>query len=239
MGDKNRIDEYRQKLTGKTAEEILDFALKEWGKDLTFASSLGAEDQLITHMLCSLTDNPDIFIIDTGRLHTQTYALIDTTRKRYNIEPDIYFPDYKKLQTFYKKNGTNPFYKSIELRKACCLIRKVEPLARALQGKKAWITGLRKEQSPDRSSIEIIEWDDLHNIYKINPLANLSTEEMWKYIKENKIPYNPLHDRGYPSIGCEPCTRAIVEGEDPRAGRWWWEEGKKECGLHTEKIRRQ
>ncbi|MEM5947423.1 phosphoadenylyl-sulfate reductase [Spirochaetia bacterium 38H-sp] len=227
---------YEEKLKNASPKEIIKTAMEEWGDSLTFASSLGAEDQVITHILCQLTDDPDIFIIDTGRLHPQTYALIDKTREYYNISLKIYFPDYSMLQGFYNKNGVNSFYKSVEMRKACCLIRKVEPLSRALAGKKAWITGLRREQSSDRKSISIIEWDELHSIYKINPLANMSTKDLWLYIKENNIPYNPLHDRGYASIGCEPCTRAIVEGESPRAGRWWWEDGKKECGLHTERL---
>lgn len=237
MSTELKIEKYRELLKDKTPFEILEFALSEWRDSITFASSLGVEDQMITHMLCSIKDEPDIFVIDTGRLHPQTYSLIDTTRARYKISLKIYYPDFKKVEQYYLKNGVNAFYKSKELRKECCFIRKVEPLARALKNKKAWITGLRKEQSRDRSNVEKIEWDELHNMYKINPLAYLKSDEMWDYIKKHNVPYNPLHDVGYPSIGCEPCTKAVNENEDPRSGRWWWEYGKKECGLHTEKLR--
>jgi len=178
-----------------------------------------------------------IFTLDTGRLPQETYNLMEEIRKRYNLNIEFYFPDYHKVEEMLNKYGPNLFYESVELRKLCCNIRKVEPLNRALKDLSAWVCGLRREQSITRQDIQKIEIDTAHNgIYKINPLADWKDADVWNYIRENHIPYNALHDKGYPSIGCAPCTRAIKPGEDIRAGRWWWERPEqKECGLHPSK----
>lgn len=213
---------------------FLAHVLDKFAGEITLASSLGAEDQVLTDKLLKHNSAAKIFVLDTGRLPQETYDLINDTMKKYNMNYNIYFPDAKAIQEMVSEKGPNLFYESVSNRKLCCHIRKVEPLKRALEGKKAWITGLRKDQSPTRSKIERIEWDEDHNLIKLNPLANWKTEEIWTYIRHNKVPYNKLHDKDYPSIGCAPCTRPIEEGETPRAGRWWWEDPEnKECGLHV------
>ena len=194
---------------------------------------MGAEDQVITEMIASIDRKTRIFTLDTGRLFSETYDLIDLTNKRYGINIEIYFPDASRVENMVKSKGINLFYESVENRKLCCHIRKIEPLKRALKGLDVWISGLRKEQSVTRNLLSVIEWDTLHNLIKVNPILNWTTDQVWDYIREKKIPYNPLHDRGYPSIGCLPCTRAIQPGESIRSGRWWWENPEmKECGLH-------
>ena len=202
-------------------------------KNIAFASSLGAEDMVLHHAIFQSQAKINIFSLDTGRLPNQTYELIDKVRNKYSQSIQIYFPDAQLIENYVTKNGINAFYNSLELRKECCKIRKVEPLKRALKDKDAWITGLRSAQSQTRDTLEIKAFDDTHQIDKINPLAEWSESEVWAYIKINDVPYNSLHDQFYPSIGCAPCTRAISPGEDIRAGRWWWENPEnKECGLH-------
>ena len=184
-------------------------------------------------MIASVDTNTEIFTLDTGRLFQETYDLYDKTISRYKINIRILFPDNKDVEEMVNKYGANLFYKDIEKRKTCCRIRKIEPLKRAIHGKKFWITGLRNEQSDSRINNKLFEYDEINNIIKINPLIHWSEKEVWDYIKEKDIPYNVLHDKGFNSIGCMPCTRAVLPGEDSRAGRWWWEnKGHKECGLH-------
>ena len=197
------------------------------------ASSFGAEDMVLIDLIARHSLPIIVFTLDTGRLPEETHALIERTRERYQLSIDIYTPDAAILQSFVRENGINPFYRSVELRKACCGVRKTEPLHRALKGKGAWITGRRRAQSISREDVATQEFDDAHGVPKFNPLADWSNDEVWDYLRANGVPYNALHDRGYPSIGCAPCTRAVMPGEDPRAGRWWWEETEhKECGLH-------
>jgi len=200
------------------------------------ASSLAAEDQVLTDMVLrnNLQDRIGIFTLETGRLHAETLAVLDRIRDTYGYEVALYRPEQQAVNIYINQHGLNAFYDSVELRKECCRIRKVEPLNRALQGKQAWITGQRRAQSATRTELAVQEQDDAHGMVKFNPLADWSENDVWHYIRSNGVPYNPLHDRGYPSIGCEPCTRAIQPGEDVRAGRWWWESAdSKECGLHV------
>lgn len=225
-----------------SAEEYLRYFLLTYGvnalsgeaKDrIALASSLSAEDQVLTHMVLSINPAARIFILDTGRLHGETYDLIEATMKRYGMRYEILFPDAADVEELTSLHGPNSFYESVEQRKACCHVRKVKPLGRVLSTLDVWITGLRKEQAVTRGDLEIIQWDEAHGLIKLNPLADWTHEQVWNYIKQNSIPYNKLHDQGYPSIGCAPCTRAVEPGEDIRAGRWWWETPEqKECGLH-------
>lgn len=199
---------------------------------VTQASSLGAEDVVISHMINSLKLDVPIFVLETGRLHKETLALLDRVKAESRAPVTVYHPVQEAVVQFVSKEGMDAMYKSIELRKACCGIRKMEPLERALKGKEAWITGLRREQSGARAEVPLVDTSEKRT--KINPLANWTWGDVWHYIKENNVDYNPLHDAFFPSIGCEPCTRAISLGEDFRSGRWWWEdEAAKECGLHV------
>jgi phosphoadenosine phosphosulfate reductase len=205
---------------------------------LTQASSLGAEDVVITHLINSLELDIPVFVLDTGMLHTQTLELLERTKANSRAPVNVYQPVHESVVHFVKREGKDPMYRSVELRKACCHIRKVEPLERALAGQRAWITGLRREQSSTRAEVPLVDDSDLAKTgrTKFNPLANWTWGDVWHYIKLHKVDYNPLHDEFYPSIGCQPCTRAISLGEDFRAGRWWWEdESAKECGLHVKK----
>lgn len=228
------VQEYNEKLKDSTPEEILKYFLTSYKGKIAFASSLGAEDQVLTHMICSIDPSIKIFTLDTGRLFPETYDLIDRTNSRYKIKLGVQFPAAKKVEKMVSEKGINLFYESVENRKLCCHIRKIEPLHRALEGFDSWITGLRKEQSVTRNDNAIVELDNNnHGRIKINPLLNWTESQVWDYIAENQIPYNKLHDQRFPSIGCQPCTRAIEPGEDVRAGRWWWEHPEhKECGLH-------
>lgn len=233
---KDDIKTLNDHLKGANAQKIIEYFIDELGDKITFGTSLGAEDQVITYILAELNKPFNIFTLDTGRLFPETYDLIDRTNSKFKIKIDVKFPDNREVETMVKKEGINLFYKSIELRKHCCQLRKLNPLKRALEGKEAWFTGLRRSQSVTREDMQIVEWDTNSNMLKINPLIDWSEEDVWNFIKENKIPYNPLHDKGYPSIGCQPCTRAIMPDEDVRAGRWWWENpDTKECGLHAKK----
>lgn len=202
---------------------------------MVFSSSLGQEDQVLADMLFSNDLPVKIFTIDTGRLFNEAYELLDRTTARYKKKIALYFPPAAEVEQFVQEKGINGFYESVENRKTCCYIRKVIPLNRALEGAKVWITGLRAEQSDNRQDMPMIEWDESRQLYKFNPLISWTYEQMLAYLKENRVPYNPLHDKGYISIGCAPCTRAIEPGEHPRAGRWWWETSQKECGLHGER----
>lgn len=232
----SQFDEFAH-LEAKTAEEVLEWALKTYGERVALASSFGAEDVVLIDMLARIDRRSRVFTLDTGRLPQETYDVMEKIRDKYGLEIEIYYPDTKAVEDMVTRYGSNLFYKSVELRKLCCEIRKIEPLEKALKELSAWITGLRREQSVTRTEVKKVDIDASHNsIVKINPLADWSEEQVWSYIKENKIPYNALHDRSYPSIGCAPCTRAIKPGEDVRAGRWWWEAPEhKECGLHLKK----
>ncbi|MEN5066437.1 phosphoadenylyl-sulfate reductase [Achromobacter aegrifaciens] len=202
--------------------------------DAALASSLAAEDMLLTHAIYSAGLELEVFTLDTGRLHAETLGVLDAVRERYGREVTVYRPIAAAVEQHVAEHGAYAFYESVELRKACCQIRKVEPLKRALAGRGAWITGQRRAQSTTRGELPLEEHDHTFGLHKFNPLAEWSEEEVWSAIRALGIPYNPLHDQGYPSIGCEPCTRAIRPGEDLRAGRWWWESSdSKECGLHA------
>lgn len=228
-----RIDQFNELLAGLPAEDILRATLEMYGQHAAFSTSLGAEDQAITHMLMQINPEANIFTLDTGRMFPETYELIERTEARYGMRIRVFFPDYKAVEEMVSTRGINLFYYSIENRKMCCHIRKIEPLKRALHGKKVWITGLRREQSPTRKDMCLAEWDEGNHIIKVNPLLEWTEKQVWDYIHEHNIPYNTLHDKGFPSIGCLPCTRAIEPGEDIRAGRWWWENpDSRECGLH-------
>ena len=238
MCDKNiqNINSWLVELEGSSPEQVLEWASRQFGPGggVVLASSMGVEDQILTAMIARAGLDIGIFTLDTGRLFGETYQLIDRTRERYNVDLQIMFPEASAVENMLREHGVNLFYKSVENRKLCCGIRKVEPLKRALRGKKAWLTGLRSQQSVARDGIDVLEWDEGNSLVKINPLASWGTEQVWAYVKENNVPVNSLHKEGYPSIGCAPCTRAIERGEDIRAGRWWWEQaGKKECGLHV------
>ena len=200
----------------------------------TFANSLGAEDMVLTDLIVKSGLPIEIFSLDTGRLPLETYDLMAAVDQHYGLKLKIYFPQSEAVENYVRANGINAFYESIELRKGCCYMRKVEPLQRALAGKKAWITGLRAKQATTRIGLPTREYDEGNKLEKFNPLADWSEKEVWTYIKQNAVPYNALHDKFYPSIGCAPCTRAISLGEDVRSGRWWWESPElKECGLHV------
>jgi phosphoadenosine phosphosulfate reductase len=204
--------------------------------EIVFSSSFSFEDQVIAHMIASQQLPIQVFTLDTGRLFAETYSVWNSTKDRYQIPIKAYYPDHDFLEPFVLEKGPNAFYDSVENRKECCYIRKVEPLKRALAGNAIWVTGLRAEHSAARQDLQSIEWDESNQIIKYHPILNWSTEQVAAYIAENNIPYNPLHDKGFVSIGCAPCTRAIKAGEDFRAGRWWWEDAnKKECGLHEHK----
>ena len=200
---------------------------------VVFANSFGAEDMVLTDLIGKYFSNIDMFTLDTGRLPEETYSLIKEVEDRYSVNVRIYFPESAAVEKYTAQNGPNGFYNSIDARKACCYIRKVEPLKRALNGKGAWVTGLRRDQTPTRKDIAESEFDIDNGLQKISPLLNWNLSDVWTYLKEFNVPYNTLHDKGYASIGCAPCTRAITPGEDVRAGRWWWENPEtKECGLH-------
>ena len=200
---------------------------------IVFSSSLGQEDQVITDLVFRNKIPVKVFTIDTGRLFPETHELLDRTVARYKKSIQVYFPEAPDVEAFVSQKGINGFYESIENRKACCHARKVKPLERALVGARVWMTGLRAEQSGNRQQMPMIEWVEEKQLYKFNPLIHWTYEEVMDYIREFNVPYNRLHDKGFISIGCAPCTRAIEPGEDPRAGRWWWETSQKECGLHA------
>lgn len=223
--------------SGLDPEQLLRHVVDKFADKIALASSFGAEDQVLTDMLYKVSDSPRIFTLDTGRLPQETYDVMAATRERYGIQIEILFPDRKQVEDMVNTRGPNLFYESIEARKLCCQIRKVEPLKRMLSGLQAWICGLRAEQSLTRTGLQRVEWDETFGLLKICPLADWTTEQVWDYIRNNDVPYNKLHDEGYPSIGCAPCTRAIGPDDDIRSGRWWWEEPEhKECGLHWKDV---
>lgn len=233
-------DELQSSVKQKRADvlALLKNAVREYGAhhEVTFANSMGAEDMVLTDIILREQLAIEIFSLDTGRLPAETYDLIANTEQKYNTKLKIFFPQADAVETYVRSHGINAFYESIALRKACCFMRKVEPLQRALKDKKAWITGMRAEQSTTRVNLPFREFDESNNLEKLNPLSDWTEQEVWAYIRLYEVPYNKLHDQFYPSIGCAPCTRPIAMGEDIRAGRWWWEDPtNKECGLHVKK----
>lgn len=231
---KERAELLNASIINKNPEEILSYILSDHKGKVAFGSSLGAEDQVLTDMIVKIDKSVKIFTLDTGRLFPETYDLIDITNKKYGISLDVCFPDSAQVEQMVKEKGINLFYESKENRKLCCNIRKIQPSQRALAGMEIWITGIRKDQTISRFFNSFIEWDENYKLLKVNPLLNWNEKQVWEYIRINDVPYNVLHDKSFPSIGCQPCTRAVMPGEDIRAGRWWWEEPEhKECGLHN------
>jgi phosphoadenosine phosphosulfate reductase len=221
-----------------SAEEVLATAVRRFPGRVAFASSLGLEDQVLTAMIAEAKLDIPIFTLDTGRLFPETYDLIDRTARRYGVTIHTYFPAAAEVEKMVDRDGVNLFRDSIEARHRCCEVRKIMPLRRAQLELDAWICGLRSGQGATRQKVEVAEWDQLADMVKINPLAAWDEARVWEYIRAHDVPYNPLHDRGFPSIGCAPCTRAVAEGEDWRAGRWWWEMPEhRECGLHDRAAR--
>jgi phosphoadenosine phosphosulfate reductase len=237
MNHNNNLETLNQKFLQAAPQEVIKWALNHFGNKIAFSTSMGAEDQVILHMIAGIDKSAAVFTLDTGRLFPETYDLIDISSKKYDIPIRIYFPDTKQVEEMVNEKGINLFYESIENRKLCCQIRKIEPLKRAFAGLDAWICGLRREQSVTRNNSNMFEWDEKFGLIKINPLINWTEEQLWDFIERNHVPYNKLHNKGFPSIGCQPCTRAVGPGEDLRAGRWWWENPEtKECGLHISRI---
>jgi phosphoadenosine phosphosulfate reductase len=229
------LEELQQAFAGKSIEDALHFTTSLFPGAVKFSSSLGQEDQVLTDVIARNNIPVNIFSIDTGRLFNEVYDTLDKTIARYKVNIEVFFPDTRATEVMVKEDGINLFYESPEKRKRCCDVRKVEPLMRALQGAQVWLTGLRSSQTDHRKNIPVVEWLEDKQIYKINPLLHWSYDEVIQHIRSYNVPYNPLHDKGFVSIGCAPCTRAIEPGEDPRAGRWWWETSQKECGLHLVK----
>jgi phosphoadenosine phosphosulfate reductase len=228
-----KVQQLNEQYSHLSPQEILEYFLNEYKDKIALSSSFGAEDQVLTHMILNIDKTATIFTLDTGRLPYETYSVMDNTNLKYGVKVDVYFPNAQDVEELYKNQGINGFYESIENRKACCHVRKIRPLQRALKGLEVWITGLRAAQSVTREAMQLVEYDESNRVIKLNPLLAWSEKEVWDFIKTNKVPYNKLHDQGYPSIGCAPCTRAVKEGDDIRSGRWWWENPEhKECGLH-------
>ncbi|AXK49751.1 phosphoadenylyl-sulfate reductase [Aliarcobacter trophiarum] len=226
------VESIKEKISSLNTSDLIKYIINNY-KNVALSSSLGAEDQVLTDMIFKVDKNSRVFTLDTGRLHSETYKVMDATNLKYDVKIEVFFPKSEDVEKLYLTQGVNGHFESIGNRKNCCNIRKIEPLKRALENVDIWITGLRASQGITRETMPLIEWDENFKVIKLNPLINWSEKEVWEYIKANSVPYNKLHDSGYPSIGCEPCTRAIKEGEDIRAGRWWWENPEhKECGLH-------
>jgi phosphoadenosine phosphosulfate reductase len=230
----NQIDSLLKETNNFTAEQIIAFSYKKFGDRIVFASSLGEEDQVITDIISHVAPQMGIFTLDTGRLFQETYDLLAKTQKRYPMPIKIYYPNTQAVEAMVKEKGINLFYESVDNRKLCCGVRKVEPLHRALANADAWMTGLRRDQAVTRTALQTFEWDEGNQKIKINPLANWRLEHVHQYIKEHHVDVSPLHAQGFISIGCASCTRAVKPGEDIRTGRWWWENPEqKECGLHN------
>ena len=230
---KTKIDQLNKEFGNKSPEVVLDYFIYKYGDRIALASSLGLEDQMLTDMIMKIKKDARVFTIDTGRLFSETYSLIDKTNMKYNFKMEVYFPESASVEKYVYANGINAFYESIDKRKSCCNVRKIRPLLRALSTVDVWICGLRKEQAVTRAEVKVVEWDEANQLVKVNPLARFSEEEVWEYILKNNVPYNALHKKGFPSIGCQPCTRVVKDGKDIRSGRWWWENPEhKECGLH-------
>ena len=214
------------------ARSLLEQTLRRYGR-LVYANSLGAEAMVLTDIICSHLPEIDMFTIDTGRLHEETYGLLEALQRRYRHRLRVVYPQAASLERLVAARGVNGFYDSLEARRECCRVRKVEPFRRAIDGYPAWVTGVRREQSANRAAGSRIEWDGEYGLYKLSPLLEWTEAQVWQYIRARGLPYNPLHDRRYPSIGCAPCTRAVQPGESRRGGRWWWERAEsRECGLH-------
>jgi phosphoadenosine phosphosulfate reductase len=236
MKDIDSIQKLNEQFKDSDPQKVLEYFISNYKKEIAFASSMGAEDQIITHFLSQIDKSVRIFTLDTGRLFPETYSLISRTKSHFEINIEIFFPDTANIEKMVNSKGINLFYESIENRKLCCNIRKIEPLKRAFKGLKVWICGLRREQAVTRQNMQMVEWDNENQLIKINPLINWKEDDIWNFINKQGIPYNKLHDNGFPSIGCQPCTRSISKEEDVRAGRWWWENPEtKECGLHAKK----
>src|SRR5690554_2528851 len=233
MIDTSTIEKLSRQIDELSPAEAIALLCDIFPEQVVFSTSLGQEDQVITEIIAKNNLEVNIFTLDTGRLFYETYDLLARTIVKYGLDITTYYPSTPAVEDFVRTKGINAFYDSPENRKGCCYIRKVEPLKRALKGNSIWITGLRAEQSANRSGMKKLEWDEANQILKFNPLLDWTMDEMLGYISQHHIPYNPLHDKGFVSIGCAPCTRAIEPGEDPRAGRWWWEASQKECGLHN------
>jgi phosphoadenosine phosphosulfate reductase len=230
---KEKVKQLNEQFKNSKPSEILEYFIKDTTQKLALSSSFGAEDQVLTHMMLEISKNVNIFTLDTGRLPYETYSVMDNTNLKYNTKVNVYFPNDKDIENLYQTQGINGFYESIQNRKACCYVRKIAPLKRALKGLDIWVTGLRASQSITREDMSLFEFDEGNNVIKLNPLLSWNEEDVWAFIKENNVPYNKLHDSGYPSIGCAPCSRAVKDGEEVRSGRWWWENPEhKECGLH-------
>lgn len=228
------IEALNKQFENATAEDLLQYFLREYKGEIALSSSLSYEDQVLTDMICNIDKSTRIFTLDTGRCFPETYSLIARTNARYEIAIEVFFPDHEKVEQMVREHGINLFYESIEKRHLCCQIRKLEPLARARKGLKVWICGLRRQQSVTRKDMQMVEYDEANNLIKLNPLINWTEDEVKQYVKDHGVPYNKLHDKGFPSIGCQPCTRAVEPGEDIRSGRWWWEDpDHRECGLHV------
>lgn len=228
------IAQIKQEIEGLSAAEIIQYVQQRYGTEAVFSTSFGIEDQVLTHLIAQSGRRISLFTLETGRLFPETYYVWNRTLEKYKLPIKAYYPDTKAVEQMVTEKGPSSFYESVENRKECCHIRKIEPLRRAIHGFKIWITGIRADQSANREDMENVEWDAANNIIKIHPLFHWTLEEVEAFLKKNGIPYNPLHDKGFPSIGCQPCTRAVRKGEDFRSGRWWWEDkSKKECGLHV------
>lgn len=224
-------DALQQKISQVVA--VLQQAMREFSP-VCFASSLGAEDMVLTDIIARNQLDIAMFSLDTGRLPQETYDLMQEVRRHYSVPLQVYFPNNALVEEYVAQHGSNGFYDSVENRKGCCFVRKVEPLRRALAGKGAWITGMRRDQAVTRGSLEISSYDADNGLQKFNPLLEWSNKDVWAYIRQHDVPYNKLHDQFYPSLGCAPCTRSVTPGEDIRSGRWWWEDpANKECGLHA------
>ena len=230
------VAEVNARFAESTPQEVLQWGLEQFGSQMALSSSFGAEDVVLIDMLWRLDRSSRVFTLDTLRLPTETYQLMDLVKARYGTNIETYYPNLDSVSVMVEEHGFNLFYRALENRKLCCGIRKVEPVERALKTVDAWISGLRRDQATTRANIDKVELDEAHpGLVKLNPLADWTWEQVWEYIRAYDVPYNELHDKSYPSIGCAPCTRAVVPGEDPRAGRWWWEDdpNAKECGLHV------
>ena len=234
------IDELQKELTGKEIAEQLQYLAERFPGQVIFSTSFGLEDQAITHIIARNQLPIKIFTLDTGRLFKETYNTWNRSLEKYNLTISAYYPDAKSLEEFVSGKGPNSFYESVDNRKQCCHIRKVEPLRRALSGNKIWVTGIRAEQSKDRLDMPVVEWDEVNQVIKFHPLLSWTWGQVKQFVSKNDVPCNPLHDQGFVSIGCAPCTRATRPGEDFRAGRWWWEDNSnRECGLHTHDAARE
>ena len=232
------LGEVKSAVAGLSPQDGLKWLADTFGSGARFSTSLGLEDQVISYWIGTQQLPIEVFSLDTGRLFQETYDVLQLTRVKYKLPIKVYFPESSQVEKMVLEKGPNSFYESVENRKECCFIRKVVPLKRALSGAKIWVTGIRADQSTNRQSMDIVEWDDAHQLIKYNPLLHWSFEDVQKFISDNNIPVNALHKKGFPSIGCAPCTRAIAPGEDIRAGRWWWETSAKECGLHAVEVKK-